>query len=64
MDVVVASGAQLTVMPGHGDGSFAAGVTVTGPWSTAIQHAFTDLTGAGKPALVVGDKNISVLLRQ
>jgi hypothetical protein len=65
VDVVLSQDAQIVVMVGNGDGTFAnKPLLITGPW-TSSAYVFSDLNGDGKPDLVVADSsNVSVLLRQ
>jgi hypothetical protein len=65
VDVVLSQDAQIVVMVGKGDGTFAdKALLLTGPW-TSSAYVFSDLNGDGKPDLVVADSsNVSVLLRQ
>jgi hypothetical protein len=65
MDAVMTQDSQVLISVGHGDGTFdAAPVAVSGPWTTTHAIHFDDVTGSGKPALIVGEYNVSVLLRQ
>ena len=65
VDVVLSQDAQIVIMVGKGDGTFAdKALLLTGPW-TSSAYVFSDLNGDGKPDLVVADSsNVSVLLRQ
>jgi hypothetical protein len=65
VDVVLSQDAQIVIMLGKGDGTFAdKPLLLTGPW-TSSAYVFSDLNGDGKPDLVVADSsNVSVLLRQ
>ena len=65
VDIVLTQAAEILIMVGQGDGTFdSTAVLVTGPWSIARNPLFIDLTGGGKPDIVVGDTAVSVLLRQ
>jgi hypothetical protein len=65
MDAVLSQDAEIVVMVGKGDGTFAdQGIELLGTWTSASGFSFTDLNGDGKPDLVVGGSNVSVLLRQ
>ena len=65
VDLVLSQDAQILLMVGKGDGTFAdKPLLVTGPWTKSL-YVFSDLNGDGKPDLVVSDGvAVSVLLRQ
>ncbi len=64
MDIILEQDAQIVVMVGNGDGTFAKnGSLVTGAWSDASPYEFVDLNGDRRPDIVVGGSNVSVEMR-